>query len=520
MDNAADVIQLSPDQLADIRRRAESDLFYFAKGILNYNYLDEEFHGPIAKFLQSGVQRKLVALPRGHFKTTLGTISYAIWRAVKDPAIRVLISNATATNAEKFLEAIKTQFESNGLLRAIWPEVIPDITKVRWNNTAVELRRDKPWTEATYEAIGVGGHVASRHYDLIIKDDLIDLSDKQDLDDVAQLIQTAVAWHQYSYGLFVNVENGEEVVIGTRWHRDDLLAWINKNQSVTKLGETSSMAFHYYEHAIRGTEPIFKRSADGKHGFTREGLDHLRRTLGPYKYSGQYQLNPSDPSVAEFQRTWLRYYSLTDDGRILLPGVVNARGGDVSYGVGQLDRYILVDPALSKKRKADYTGLVTVGVTPGAYKVVLEALDLKAEPLELIEAIIAAVERWRPICVGIEAVAFQKMIKPFLEFVSRSRGKHVPVREFKTDTRTSKENRIRALVPEFARGLIFIGASMGELESEYDGFPVASDQHLLDALAYGPQLWQSGEPMSDEEIAEAAWEEEVALAGRNELTGY
>lgn len=520
MNDASGIIQLSPDQLAQIRERAEGDLFYFAKGILNYNYLDEDFHGPICAFLQDPKrQRKLVALPRGHFKTTVGTISYSIWRAVKDPNIRILISNATATNAEKFLEAIKTQFESNGLLRALWPEVIPDIGKVRWNNTAVELKRDKPWTEATFEAIGVGGHVASRHYDLIVKDDLIDLSDKQDMDDVAQLIQTAVAWHQYSYGLFVNVENGEELVIGTRWHRDDLIAWIKKNQ-VDKLEETSSMRFHSYEHAIRGVDPIFKRSADGKHGFTREGLDHLRRTLGPYKYSGQYQLNPSDPSVAEFQRTWLRYYSLSDDGRIVLPGVVSARGGDVAYGVGQLDRYVLVDPALSKKRKADYTGLVAVGVTPGAYKVVLEASDLKAEPLELIEAIIAATERWKPICVGIEAVAFQKMIKPFLEFVARSRGKFVPVREFKTDTRVSKENRIRSLVPEFARGMIFISASMGELESEYDGFPVASDQHLLDALAYGPQLWQSGEPLSDEELAEARFEEELALAGRSELTGY
>lgn len=515
------IIQLSDAQLARIRERAEADLFYFAKGILNYNYLDEEFHGPICRFLQSPVQRKLVALPRGHFKTTVGTISYSIWRAVKDPDIRILVSNATATNAEKFLEAIRTQFESNGLLRALWPEVIPDTSKVRWNNTAAELRRSRPWTEATFEAIGVGGRVASRHYDLIIKDDLIDLSDKQDLDDVAALIQTAIDWHQYSYGLFVNAENGEELIIGTRWHRDDLLAWIRKHQASDSTPDTSTLKFHCYEHAIRGVEPIFKRSADGKHGFTREGLDQLRRTLGPYKYSGQYLLDPNDPTVAEFQRSWLRYYNLTDDGRIELPGVVTAKGVRPAYGVGQLDRYLLVDPALSKKKKADYTGIVAVGVTPGAYKIVLEANDLKAEPLELIEAIIAATQRWRPICVGIEAVAFQKMIKPFLEFVARSRSVYIPVREFRTDTRVSKENRIRALVPEFARGMIFLGEGMGELESEIDGFPVAKDQHLLDALAYGPQLWgPGGEPLSDEEAAEERFEEELALVGRNSLTGY
>jgi len=516
--DAPAMVRLTAEQLEAIRLRAEASLYYFAKAILGYEYLNEEFHRPVCDFVQSPALRKLVVLARGHFKSTIAAISYPIWRAVQDPSIRILLASSTATNAEKFLSAIKNHFESNGLLRALWPHVLPDTSKVRWNNVEAELRRPKVWTEATFEAIGVGGKVASRHYDLIIEDDLVDLSDEEDLTDVAEKVAAAVNWHQYSRSLFVNAESGENLVIGTKWGRDDLIAWVENNEMASRIGDSPRAFQRYWVPALRGGKPTFRKSEDGRHGFTLAGLTELRAILGAYKFSGQYLLDPSDPSVAEFQRSWLRYYDLGEDGRLVPTGVVDKEGRSTAYGVGQLNRYVLVDPALSRKRKSDYTGLVVVGAGPAPLKFVLEATAIKAEPLELIEALIAANRRWAPIAVGIEVVAFQKLLGPFLQFVARTRGIYIPVREFRTDTQVSKENRIRSLVPEFARGHVFLGRGMLELEQEIEGFPTARDQHLLDALAYGTQLWIESE--SEEEVAAEAEEDEVALSARNPLTGY
>jgi len=515
---APEVIQLSRAQLDTIRQRAEASLHYFARAILGYEYLNEEFHRPVCDFVQGPALRKLVVLARGHFKSTIATISYPVWRAVRDPSLRILLASSTATNAEKFLSSIKHHFETNGLLRALWPDVLPDTSKVRWNNTEAELRRPKVWQEATFEAIGVGGKVASRHYDIIVEDDLVDLSDEEDLTDVAEKVANAINWHQYSRSLFVNVESGENVVIGTKWGRDDLIAWIEGNEMASRIGDSPRAFQRYWVPALRGGKPTFRKSEDGRHGFSLAGLTELRAILGAYKFSGQYLLDPSDPSVAEFQRSWMRYYDLGEDGRLMPEGVVDKQGRVLAYGVGQLNRYVLVDPALSRKRKSDYTGIVVVGAGPAPLKFVLEATAIKAEPMELIEALIAANRRWAPIAVGIEVVAFQKLLGPFLQFVARTRGIFIPVREFRTDTRVSKENRIRSLVPEFARGHIFLGRGMLELEQEIEGFPTARDQHLLDALAYGTQLWIESE--SEEELAAEVEEDEVALSARNPLTGY
>lgn len=512
-------VQLSTAQLDAIRARAEADLFYFARAVLGYRYLTESFHRPVADFVSSQTLRKLVVLPRGHFKTTIATISYPLWRALRDPSLRILIVNATATNAEKFLSAIKTHIEANPLVRALWPHVLPDTSKVRWSTDVAQLQRSVAWTEGTFEAIGVGGSVASRHYDLIVKDDLVDLSEHEDMNSVAEKVASAINWHQYSTSLFVNAENGEDLVIGTRWGRDDFIRWIEDHESATQM-VGSPRAYRKYQQSCFASDgkPAFPRSADRKHGFTSEGLEELRMRMGPYKFSGQYLLDPSDPSVAEFKAEWLRRWARRDDGAIILPGVSDAEGRSMAVWPSQLNRYLLVDPALSQKRKADYTGIVCVGCASDPYKIVLDAQQIKAEPEFLAEAVISAWRRWKPIAVGIEAVAAQKLFKPYFELVARTRGVYLNVREFRTDTRVSKENRIRALVPEFAYGNIFIGEGMTSLVNEYIGFPTAKDQHLLDALAYGPQLWL---PSDASDTATAEWnEDERLLAGRSALTGY
>lgn len=516
----AGFVQLTQDQIRDVRQHAEADLFYFARAILGYRYLTESFHRPVADFVSSTDLRKLVVLARGHFKTTLGTISYPLWRALRNREIRILIVNATATNAEKFLASIKWHVDNNPLVRALWPEVLPDKSKVRWSTEVAELRRDSAWTEGTFEAIGVGGAVASRHYDLILKDDLVDLSEQGDMDDVAEKVARAINWHQYSRSLFVNAENGEDVIIGTRWGRDDFIKWVEDHETADQLGDSPRAYRKYQRSAIEGGAPTFPRSHDAKHGFTLQGLEELRTTLGPYKFSGQYLLDPCDPSVAEFKSEWLRYWERAEDGRIALPGVTSGRDPNaaMSFWPSQLNRYLTIDPALSRKRKADYTGIVCVGCAPDPYKIVLEAKTIKAEPDQLAETVIAMNARWRPIAIGIEVVAAQKLFKPYFELVARTRGIYLPIREFRTDTSTSKENRIRGLVPEFAFGNIYLPRGCVELVNEYSGFPTAKDQHLLDALAYAPQLWSPAD--APEADALEAEEDERVLAGRSAVTGY
>src|SRR5438477_8822408 len=89
-----------------LRERCQRSLYFFLKVVLGYHDMVPHLHGEVCQYLQAPKQHKLVVLPRGHLKTSICTIGYAIWRACINPSIRILISNATATNASHFIRNI------------------------------------------------------------------------------------------------------------------------------------------------------------------------------------------------------------------------------------------------------------------------------------------------------------------------------------------------------------------------------------------------------------------------------
>ncbi len=99
-----------------MRQRALDSLYFFCKAVLGFSDLTPGMHMPMCEFIQQGrtvlgehkePRKKLCLVPRGHFKTTCGTIGYPLWRLCHDPNTRILIGNATAENAQKFLRHIK-----------------------------------------------------------------------------------------------------------------------------------------------------------------------------------------------------------------------------------------------------------------------------------------------------------------------------------------------------------------------------------------------------------------------------
>src|SRR5262245_47241086 len=113
-------------------------------------------------------------MPRGIGKTTCGTVGAAIQEGCRNPNISLLICNERQETADGFLAAIKSQFETNDLLRALFPEVIPpDFKATTWAASKATLKRTSHRPEPTFITIGVGGTVTGIHPDGIIVDDPI-----------------------------------------------------------------------------------------------------------------------------------------------------------------------------------------------------------------------------------------------------------------------------------------------------------------------------------------------------------
>lgn len=500
----AGVEQVDPDKLRrEMRRQCCDSLYFLAKAVIGFNDLTSDLHLDICRFIQEDkAKRKLLIVPRSHFKTTMLSISYPIWRLLPKkedwqrdktdgPNSRILLCSSTSTNAERFLRRIKAVFESNKMFQWLFPELIPDFQRaVKWTEKEILLPRAMQFPESSIDTIGVGGKVTSRHYTDIVKDDLIEVT----IAESANELEKVTEWHEYSESLLENPDRDRDFVCGTRYNQDDLYGYLKTNDKRYKK---------YERKAIEEGKVIFPER------FTLEAYAEMSRRK-PYIYSTQYMNNPIDPSVVDFKPEWLRYYKLVNgkivmgDGRVIDPH--------------RLNTYILVDPAISESKHAARTAIINVGVLDQEHIFVLNAIARRMNPNDCIKAVFDLARQLRPHKVGVEVVAYQKALKFWMEQYAKKVGYYLNIVELKPGV-GSKEARIRGLVNYFASGQIYIRREFTDLIDEYLAFPAAKLRDLIDALSYAPSIWT----FPDTEVDDYdEFEEELEFIGdgRSRSTGY
>lgn len=156
---------------AEIQRRqarsdAESSLYYFAKEVLGYQDFYEPLHKPFCDFIQQP-SKQLTLIPRGHFKSTVISVSYPLWLLVNHPDVRILIANATLDNPRKFVQEQLGHIRSNRVFRWLFPESCPPDDEAEQFGFVASYtvpNREANWGEASVEVTSVDRNVVSRHY--------------------------------------------------------------------------------------------------------------------------------------------------------------------------------------------------------------------------------------------------------------------------------------------------------------------------------------------------------------------
>jgi predicted phage terminase large subunit-like protein len=264
----------------------------------------------------------------------------------------------------------------------------------------------------------------------------------------------------------------------------------------------------FFRSAYVDDQPIWPERFDFKE------LERIRKKIGSFKFSCQYLNKPYDPEATSFDPSWLRYYALWGE-QCVSEGLVEGPRWD------EMVRNMLVDPAISERSTAARTAIVVTGAAPDGRKFVLDTWADRCHPFKMFEKIFELQDKWDCESTGIESVQYQRAIKPFLEAEAQRRGRWINVRELRPDVRIKKEGRIRALQPYFERGEIFVRRDMREFLGEYESFPVGATVDIIDALAYGPFVWDMDEdsrPIDPGEKQE--YYEFTRERGRSAVTGY
>lgn len=487
------------EQREKLRSIARRSTLFVGKWIIGFVDMTAPLHTEMCKWIDSEASiRKLGLVPRDHLKTSTWTIANSVKRIICNPNIRILLGNETATNASHFLRRIQAIWQRNQIFQWMFPELIPDWSSrsCKWSETEMQVPREVDYPESTIETIGVGGAVVSRHYNLIKLDDLVG----KEASESAEVMRKTIDWYQYCESLLESPKDHIEVY-GTRWAYSDLYAWIEKNEA----GFVDIFFRRVFD--TKG-DPIWPERFDA------EALARLRKKLGTFKFSCQYENDPRDPESGSFERKTLRWWKWAN-------GLIHPQGSTTFIDPEGLSCFMRVDPAISERPGAARSAIVVDGVYKDDRVFLLDAWAKRCQPFEMIDKIFELYKKWNCEMVGIEAVAYQKVLKPVLEREAEQRGSWLNVVECRPDSRERKENRIRGrLEPIFERGLYWVREDQEDWLEEFDQFPHGATCDLLDATANGPEMWVAPGEDGEDESPGDTWNLESQFEGRSTVTGY
>lgn len=469
-----EIALMSSDIRSDLATAFSNNLFSFCKGVLHYNDLTEHTHGALCAFADENEARyKHVEMPRDHLKTTIMTIGRNMQKVVKNPNIRILLINETSTNAQRFLSAIRQHVEANTTFRALYSHVIPKNTRasgIQWNNESLTFNRQWIGPEPTIDSMGMTGAVTSRHFNHISIDDPIsEEAVKSEL-----VMADAINRIKKVLTLMVNPSEDTFDLTGTRWAFADLYRQFMKMYA-------GKMAL-FIRGAIEDGQPIWPER------FSLETLAQMREDMQEYAFSCLMMNNPRNVDVQDFNVQDLRFWRYSTDEEAV---VLYDQNGEMirEVPIEDMDITTTIDPAAAEKITSDRNAVVTVGTTREGDAIVLDTWAKRCSPLVLIEHLFWLQARFHPRVFGVEGVAYQKVLKVFVQQEAARRDVYLNIN---SDIKPGGRNKqhIKGLQPVAATGHLYVLPTMHTLRTELADWPLGEHDDVADALALNMQTWR------------------------------
>ena len=465
-----------------------SDLFFFIVYILGRKDLNTDWHFDRIREVQAEPNGTLNLWFRGSGKTSIITHGMTIWNIMQNPEITIGICSWSRRAAVDIVKAIKTELESNELLKSLYPDVLydnPESESVRWTEEkGLVVRRKSNKREATVEGTGLDTQATGRHWDILVYDDIVSVNNVTS----NEVIQNTTNALLTSFNLVSS--NGKKRFIGTRYHAVDTYDYLIKNKIVkTRI----------YPATIDGTP-------DGEpcEIITKEQLDEKRREMSPFIFSAQMLLNPVSDDERRFNPNLFQYYD--------------------KQSIDKLTKnvYITVDAATSKKKNSDYTAMAVMAVDSLDNVYLLDLVKDKLSLDERKKKLFSLVLKYKPLAVGYERYALMSDTD-YIRKCQEQENIRFPIVEL--GGKLSKIERVDRFVPTFVNKKFYLPESLEyrdyegishdliqELKYEMINFPRGHDD-CIDAISRikDPELGvinpnQFGTANGEEEFADYEFE--------------
>jgi len=395
--------------------------------------------------------------PRGFGKSTIGDVDYCITKILRNPDIRILIGSKTQMQAEAFVKEVRTHLEQNDDLIRIFGEMVG----YPWKDKEFTVKKRKHIKkEATLTALGASGAVISKHFDIIIADDLVGFENARTETQREKLKE----WF-YSSLLPTLEPEGELHVLGTRYNPLDLY------EDLIKSG-------NYRVQIQRAIQQDGKSLWEKK--FSIKKLRQIEAESGKIIFSMQYQNETELAKGSIFKYKYFKYY---DDYEIDRSGNVY-----VSYTDNNGKKfkkpvtvYFGVDLAIEQKETDDFYVLMVIGIDDEKNVFVLDYIRERLTFNQQLNTVLRYADKFPGVeRIGIEANAYQAAMVQELK-----RQTLLPVVGLKTvKDKVTRAMRRSAI---FENGKVYFRTNMGNFEEELLLFPEVDHDDRFDAFDFACQ---------------------------------
>lgn len=354
---------------------------------------------------------------REHFKSSVITFAGSIQEILRDPEITIGIFSHTRPIANKFKRQIGLELETNGVLKAAFPDVLyanPRRESPRWNDDGIVVRRKGNQKEATLESWGlVDGQPTASHFSLRIYDDVVT---RESVTTPDQVQKTTEAWE---------LSDNLGTTPGRKWHIGTRYSYADSYSTMLKRGLLIPRIHPATDNGKMDGNPVL---------WTVGVWETKKLIQGPATAACQLLQNPLEGAQAFFDAGDLQQWEVR-------PRTLNV--------------YILVDPARSMKKGSAHTAMAVIGVDAGRNRYLLDGYDHRMDLRTRFDKLWELFDRWRgrsgvqSIRIGYESYGAQADVDFFIEEGQRT-GKVLPIEELKwpRDGEGSKDDRVQRLGPD------------------------------------------------------------------------
>lgn len=417
-------------------------------------------------------QASMDLAPRGHGKSTIGDVDFCITKVLRNPDVRIMIGSKTQTQASAFLKEIRTHFEQNVNLIRIFGDWKKSRDNV-WNDKEFTVnRRTVIKKEATVSALGASGAVVSKHFDIIIGDDLVGFENAR------TEAQRKVLKEWFYSSLYPTLEpDGEIHILGTRYSPMDLYEDLIKSKNYKVNVQQAITVKDGQEYSLWESK------------FSLEKLRSIREEAGLIIFNMQYQNNTELAKGKIFKYKYFKHfeeYDIDYDLNRVRVKVLDSQG--VPYWI-PVRIYMGADLAISEDETSnnDYFVLTVIGVDKNKNVYVLDYLKERLTFNAQLNAILDYGKNKFPMVerIGVETVQYQKSLAQEIRRLSL-----LPV----VNIQTSKDKVTRAMRRSalFENGKVWFRIGMDDLEECLLLFPEVDHDDLFDGLDFALTVADQG----------------------------